>query len=194
MTSPTNRQPVWVTTLFEKHIKPTRLKFGNIPQGIPAVMCEDLLDSYINQLGVGVHEAVCLVSIYLYSYLLNIPLQLPHCKDASSEALALTNGAFQALNSARTLFEDMRKAGGKSPTLQLPADFSLLASITKRVHNYQNQQKAISSVPPLMPGSPAPPVHKEVSLLHSAYLLNLIIFSLIASQEACLQIQGDCRL
>jgi len=63
MASPTNRQPVWVTTLFEKHIKPTRAKFGNIPQGIPAVMCEDLLDSYINQLGVGVHEAVRLVSI-----------------------------------------------------------------------------------------------------------------------------------
>ena len=74
MASPTNRQPVWVTTLFEKHIKPTRTKFGNIPQGIPAVMCEDLLDSYINQLGVGVHEAVRLVSIHLFTLIFLINL------------------------------------------------------------------------------------------------------------------------
>jgi len=83
----------------------------------------------------------------------------------SPESLAATNGAFQALNGARALFEDMRKASKKSPMLQLPADFSVLSAITKRIHNYQNHQKAIASVPPLMPSSASLATPKEVSLI-----------------------------
>ena len=104
----------------------------------------------------------------------------------SSESLASTNGAFQALNSARALFEDMRKASKKSPTLQLPVDYSVLSAITKRIHNYQSHQKAIASIPPLMPGSPSSaPSPREVSL----FLLRLRVFVvlmnfIIASQEA----------
>ena len=87
----------------------------------------------------------------------------------SSDSLASINGAFQALNGVRALFKDMRKASKKSPTLQLPADYSVLSAITKRIHNYQSHQKAIASIPPLMPGSPSAVTPKEVSLFLNFY-------------------------
>ena len=80
----------------------------------------------------------------------------------------------------------MRKASKKSPILQLPADYSVLSAITKRIHNYQSHQKAIASIPPLMPGSPSSaPSPREVSLFLLRLLVSVVLMNfIIASQEA----------
>jgi len=58
MSASNNRQPAWVTSLFENYLKPIHTRFAAIPQSISPNDSEFLLDSFISLLGTGVHEAV----------------------------------------------------------------------------------------------------------------------------------------
>ena len=62
MSASNNRQPAWVTSLFENYLKPIRTRFSAIPQSISPNDSEFLLDTFIALLGTGVHEAVCGIS------------------------------------------------------------------------------------------------------------------------------------
>ena len=66
MSSTNNRQPVWVTNLFEKVTKPIRAKFLTLSShGLPAADGDVLFEAYIQELAKGVREAVCDFHNYL---------------------------------------------------------------------------------------------------------------------------------
>jgi len=72
MSIPNNRQPTWVTNLFENFLKPIRLRFSAIPQSISPNDSEFLLDTFISLLGTGVHEVVC--GIHTFTSFINAPI------------------------------------------------------------------------------------------------------------------------
>jgi len=76
MSAPNNRQPAWVTSLFENYLKPIRTRFSAIPQSISPNDSEFLLDTFISLLGTGVHEAVCGSHIFLAKKVILIKLRL----------------------------------------------------------------------------------------------------------------------
>jgi len=59
MVSPTPRQPVWVTNLFENFNKPIRAKFSAlVAHGLSPIDRDVLFDLYIQELAKGVRDAV----------------------------------------------------------------------------------------------------------------------------------------
>jgi len=85
------------------------------------------------------------------------------------EALSLSNGAALALNIARTLFKDIRKAHSKGMSLQMPPELTQLSTLTLRLYNYQ--KAGPNTAPPSSASAAAAAPAKEVSLRHCALSL-----------------------